>query len=55
MVMIENTDSKQLLIKLTIAEAQEVLAIDLDEDAQQALLFVTEKLTKKIAKSLQTS
>jgi hypothetical protein len=55
MVMTENTDSKQLLIKLTIAEAQQILAIDMDEDAQQALVFVTEKLTKKVAKSLQAS
>jgi hypothetical protein len=55
LVMMENTDNKQVLIKLTIGEAQQILAIDLDEDAQQALVFVTEKLTKKVAKSLQSS
>jgi hypothetical protein len=55
MVMNDITNNNQVLIRLTIAEAQQVLAIGMDEDAEEALVFVTEKLTKVVNRVFQPS
>jgi hypothetical protein len=55
MVMTDSMYNEQVMIKLTIAEAQQVLAIGMDKDAEEALLFITEKLTKVVDRYLQPS
>lgn len=44
---------KKVNIELSISEVQEILAIDMDEDAQQALSFVREHLAKQVKTALQ--
>lgn len=44
---------KKVNIELSISEVQEILAIDMDEDAQQALSFVREHLAKHVKTALQ--
>jgi hypothetical protein len=55
MVMNDTTNNNHVLIKLTIAEAQQVLAIGMDEDAEEALAFLTNKLTKVVNQSFHAS
>jgi hypothetical protein len=55
MVMNDIANDNQVLIRLTIAEAQQVLAIGMDGDAEEALVFVTEKLIKVVNKVFQPS
>lgn len=44
---------KRVNIELDIPEVQEILAIDMDEDAQRALDFLKEHLAKQVKKALQ--
>jgi hypothetical protein len=44
---------KKVNVELSEIEVQELLAIDLDEDAQRALTFIKEHLAKQIKKCLQ--
>jgi hypothetical protein len=45
---------KKVSIELGTAEVQEVLAIDLDDDAERALAFIKEHLANQVKKSLQS-
>jgi ribosome-associated translation inhibitor RaiA len=44
---------KEVNLTLDAAEVQEILAIDMDEDAQRALDFIKEHLAKQVKKALQ--
>jgi hypothetical protein len=44
---------KRVNIGLDVSEVQEILAIDMDEDAQRALEFVKKHLAKQVKKALQ--
>ena len=44
---------KKVLLKLSISEVQQILAIDLDRDAGNALVFIRENLAKQVKKALQ--
>lgn len=44
---------KKVLIELNVSEVQEILRIDMDEDAQEALTFIKENLAKQVKASLQ--
>jgi hypothetical protein len=44
---------KKLNVELDVEEVQELLAIDLDDDAQRALAFIKEHLAKEVKKCLQ--
>jgi hypothetical protein len=46
---------EEVIVKLTLAEANQILAIDLDDDQQEALRFIKEKLTRKIKRSWESS
>ena len=41
---------KKVNIELELAEVQELLAIDMDDDAQRALAFIKEHLAKQVKK-----
>jgi len=45
----------KILVELTVAEAQQVLAIALDDDAREALEFLKDNLAMVVDKSLQYS
>jgi hypothetical protein len=51
--MMTDSPQKEVVIWLTPEEAQEILAIDLDEDYHQALWFIREKMAKKISESMR--
>jgi hypothetical protein len=44
---------KELIIRLSLSDVQEVLRIDMDDDSRQALEFVKEVLAKRVKESLQ--
>lgn len=44
---------KKVNIELDIADVQDILAIDLDDDAGRALKFIKERLAKQVKKCLQ--
>ena len=44
---------KKVLLELSISEVQQILAIDLNRDAEKALVFIRENLAKQVKKSLQ--
>ncbi|MFO7783865.1 MAG: hypothetical protein ACQET7_01010 [Thermodesulfobacteriota bacterium] len=44
---------KKVTIELDTSQVQEVLRIDMDDDAGEALLFVKETLAKMVKSSLQ--
>jgi hypothetical protein len=44
---------KKVNIELDIADVQDILAIDMDDDAARALNFVKERLAKQVKKCLQ--
>jgi hypothetical protein len=44
---------KKVNIELDIADVQEILAVDLDDDAGRALALVKERLAAKVKKCLQ--
>jgi hypothetical protein len=44
---------KKVNVELSETEVQELLAIDMDDDAQRALAFIKEHLAKEVKKSLQ--
>lgn len=45
---------KKVLLELSVPDVQEILAIDLDGDADKALAFIREKVAKKVKKALQS-
>ena len=45
---------KKVYIDLKESEVQEVLAIDMDEDAERALAFVKAHLVKRVKKCLRS-
>ena len=53
--MMTNKNGDGVSVKLTLREAYQILAIDLDEDHQQALWFIQEKMARKIHRCLQPS
>jgi len=44
---------KKVLIELDAPQVQEILRIDMDEDAGEALAFIKEILAKQVRASLQ--
>ena len=44
---------KKVNVELSVTEVQEILAIDMDDDAQRALAFIKEHLAKQVKKCLQ--
>jgi hypothetical protein len=44
---------KKVLIELDVSQVREILRIDMDEDAGEALAFIKEKLAKQVKASLQ--
>ena len=44
---------KKVMIELYATQVQEILRIDMDEDAGDALAFIKEKLAKQVKASLQ--
>jgi len=44
---------KKVTVELEVAEVQEILAIDLDDEAERALAFIKERLAKQVKKCLQ--
>lgn len=44
---------KKVNIELEIADVQDILAIDMDDDAARALHFIKERLAKQVKKCLQ--
>ena len=44
---------KKISIELGTTEVQEILAIDMDDDAERALAFIKEHLAKQVKKCLQ--
>ena len=44
---------RKVNVELSETEVQELLAIDMDDDAQRALAFIKEHLAKEVKKSLQ--
>jgi hypothetical protein len=53
--MMANKNDEEVVVKLTLVEAYQILAIALNEDDQQALWFIKEKLARKIDRGLQPS
>ncbi len=44
---------KKVMIELNASQVQEILRIDMDEDAGAALAFIKETLAKQVKASLQ--
>ncbi|MBW1700618.1 MAG: hypothetical protein JRJ69_09595 [Deltaproteobacteria bacterium] len=44
---------KKVIIELDISQVREILRIDLDDDAGEALSFIKENLSKQVKLSLQ--
>lgn len=44
---------RKVTIELSISDVQEILRIDIDEDAQGALAFIKENLAKQVKTFLQ--
>jgi hypothetical protein len=44
---------KKVNVELSESEVQELLAIDMDDDAQRALAFIKERLAKQVKNCLQ--
>lgn len=44
---------KKVMIELDASQVQEILRLDMDDDAQEALAFIKEKLVKQVRASLQ--
>ncbi|MCU0575128.1 MAG: hypothetical protein MUC41_19400 [Syntrophobacteraceae bacterium] len=45
---------KRVNLELNVREVQEVLAIDLDDDAERALAFIKEHLASQVKQCLQS-
>ncbi|MEJ5301592.1 MAG: hypothetical protein WHS38_11450 [Thermodesulforhabdaceae bacterium] len=45
---------KEVVISLSLEEAQKVLEIDLDGDASDAIQFIRQVLAKRVRKALKT-
>lgn len=44
---------KKVMIELDVSQVQEILRIDMDEDAREALAFIKENLAKQVKASLK--
>ena len=44
---------KKVVLEMNISEVQQILAIDLDRDAEKALVFIRANLAKQVKKALQ--
>ncbi len=53
--MTHSTQTDNLIIRLSAEEAQQALAIGMDEDAQEALSFLKETLGTLIREKFQSS
>ena len=53
--MIATQDSEEVIIILTLPEAQQILAIDLDEDKELALRFIKENMARTVDRCLTPS
>jgi hypothetical protein len=53
--MMVQKKGEAVFVKLTVPEAYQILAIYLDEDDQQALWFIKEKMARQIDRCLQPS
>jgi hypothetical protein len=45
---------KRVNVELDVQEVQEVLAIEMDDDAERALAFIKEHLANQVRKCLQS-
>ena len=45
---------RKVTIELEVADVQEVLSIDLDDEAERALIFIKEHLAKQVKQNLQS-
>ena len=45
---------KKVTIEMDASQVQEVLRIDMDEDAREALTFIKEEIAKQLKAALQT-
>lgn len=45
---------KRVNVELNVEEVQEVLAIEMDDDAERALAFIKEHLASQVKKCLQS-
>jgi len=45
---------KDVVIRLDMSDVQRILAIDLDCDPRDALVFIKDTLSKKVKKALET-
>jgi hypothetical protein len=44
---------KKVIIELVIADVEEILRIDLDDDREEAITFIKQNLAKRVRESLQ--
>jgi len=44
---------KKVMIELSVSDVQEILRIDMDDDAREALAFIKKNLAKQVKASLQ--
>jgi hypothetical protein len=45
---------RDIVVKLSVNEVQQILAIEMDSDAQRALSFIKENFSKKVKDALRT-
>lgn len=45
---------KKVTVELEVADVQEILSIDLDDEAERALIFIKEHLVKQVKQNLQS-
>jgi hypothetical protein len=44
---------KDIVVRLDACDVQRILAIDMDENQEDALIFIRENLSKKVKKALE--
>lgn len=44
---------KDIVVRLDVSEVQRILAIDMDENREDALIFIRDNLSKKVKKALE--
>ena len=44
---------KKVIIELDKSDVQDILRIDMDEDAKEALAFIKDRLAKRVKNSIQ--
>ena len=54
-IMFATKDSEDVIVILSLLEAQQILVIDLDEDKELALQFIKENMARRVDKYLNPS